>query len=1204
MCGIAGFAGIELPPQEAASRLRAMCDAILHRGPDSDGQFLAAGVALGMRRLSIIDVAGGDQPISNEDGTVTVVFNGEIYNHHPLRRQLEAAGHRFATRSDTEVLVHLYEEHGTDMVRQLHGMFAFSIWDSRRQRLFIARDRTGMKPLSYAVRGGGIVYCSELRSLYAFDRSALRVAPSSVLEYLAFGYVPDPSSIFEGVNKLPPGHFLVWSPGRPVEVRRYWSPPLPDNSLRDEPGLVAELRSKLEAAVTSHLESEVPLGAFLSGGTDSSTVVALMCRHAAGRVKTFSIGFAEAEYDESQAARAVATQLGTEHTELVVRPDVEQIFENVAAMFDEPFADSSAIPTFLVAQLARESVTVALSGDGGDELFGGYTRYGDTLKRGGGRGGVGARLVAALGLMLPHAFPGRNRLVDLGRSRLGRYATSVVQPVRVDEGGVASARHPAGRRTVDEQLNRFMSAEESEDFAAAMMRLDLETYLTGDILTKVDRTSMAVSLEARVPLLDFDLVDFALRIPGELRVTATESKRLFRQAIRGIVPDFVLARPKQGFAMPLAQWFRGSLRHRIQALRTPTAAIEQYLNVRAVERLVTEHLLGRRDHSALLWRLIVLDYWLAAFADGRLGRSPLVPTVPLSDTTRTRVLSGRMARGRMNAPPAVSNLFLSSDGAAPPLRVGLLIDERGIPGYARGIIEDLRLANYVDIALVGVTSEAAKASSAAPESGLVLRAYATFIEPRYQMHPDPLVSVSCEDLLIDVPRVSLPVDLHGDSRALASAGLAAIATAQLDVIIDFSGRPVRQVLLPATRHGVWRYHFGDRRLYPAGSGFLREIIDRTPLTGIELTRLGSSDADDVTLLRALFRTVSFPSRQANRFAPVWGTRHFVAQSLWSLRHGSRDDTGTPGAGLVSGNPGGRVPTVAQFARWMLGEVRGRVFPLFRQVDRPLHWRIAIRRTRVPLYEDSSRAALQSFRWVDSPHACHWADPVIFEREGQTWLFFEETVDPSRVGHICCGRLTPDGDLVDVRAVLQQPHHLSFPQIIVADGEVFMLPEGAQGGGVDLCRARRFPDEWALEKRLLDFRCVDSSGFRASESWWMTTSPQVVPGHAPITWLLRADRLTGPWEFQPGGVVASDVRVARGAGSVFERSGRLIRPSQDCSVSYGHALVLNEIVSLHEPQYRERTICRVESGWMPRLAGVHSYSRIGEWEAIDGGFTSR
>jgi asparagine synthase (glutamine-hydrolysing) len=1173
-----------------------MCDAIQHRGPDSDGYFVREGVAMGMRRLSIIDVAGGDQPIANEDGTVTVVFNGEIYNHHQLRRELVAAGHRFATRSDTEVLVHLYEQHGTDMVRRLQGMFAFSLWDSRRQILFLARDRTGMKPLSYALRGGGIVYCSELRSLYAFDRSALRVAPGAVMEYLAFGYVPDPNSIFEEVSKLPAGHFLVWGPGRPVRVQRYWSAPLPDATPRDEPELLAELRRRLEAAVTSHLESEVPLGAFLSGGTDSSTVVALMCRHAAGRVKTFSIGFAEAAYDESRAARAVATRLGTEHTELVVRPDVEQMFESIAAMFDEPFADSSAIPTFLVAQLARQSVTVALSGDGGDELFGGYTRYGEALRRG--TGGVASRLVGALGLMLPHAFPGRNRLVDIGRSRLGRYATSVLQPVRVDEGGVASAWHPAAQRTVEEQLNRFLSADESADFAALMMRLDLETYLAGDILTKVDRTSMAVSLEARVPLLDVDLVDFALSIPGHLRVTTGESKRLFRRAIRGIVPDFVLAAPKRGFAVPLAQWFRGSLRHRIEALRTPPAAMEQYLDVSAVERLVTEHSIGRRDHSLLLWRLIVLNYWLAAFADGRLGRPPLVP---FSGTTETRALSARAGSGSRNAPPAVSNLFLRSDTPLPRLKVGLLVDGSGIPAYARGVIEDLRRANYVDIAFVGVNPPPASGEAVSRQHGIALRAYAALVESRYQLHPDPLEPVGCDDLLAGIPHPSWPIAPSAAGGGM-SAEQAAIAATPVDVIIDFGARPARAVSLPATRYGLWRYHFGDGRLYPTGSGFLREIIDGMPLTGIELTRLGPTAQADVTLMRALFRTVPFPSRQANRFGPLWGARHFVIQSLWTLREGSPGGAvATPELANIARRSMKSVPTVSQFGRWILTEVVRRAFPLFRQVDRPLHWRIAIRQTATPLYQDASRSALQSFRWIDSPPDHHWADPVIFERDGHTWLFFEETVDPSRVGHICCGRLSPGGDLLDVRTVLQQPHHLSFPQIIAADGEIFMLPESAQGGGVDLYRAARFPDEWVLEKRLLDFRCVDSSVFQSAGWWWMTTSPQVVPGQAPITWLLRAARITGPWEFEPGGMVASDVRVARGAGAVFATSDHLIRPSQDCSVSYGHALSLNEVVSLCQSPYRERPMCRVDPGWMPRLAGVHSYSRVGEWEAIDGGF---
>ena len=1199
MCGIAGFAGIGLPAEEATGRLRAMCDAIQHRGPDSDGYFVREGVAMGMRRLSIIDVAGGDQPISNEDGTVTVVFNGEIYNHHELRRELVAAGHHFKTCSDTEVLVHLYESHGPEMVRHLHGMFAFSIWDSRRQRLFLARDRTGMKPLSYALRGEGIVYCSELRALYAFDRSALRIAPGAVMEYLAFGYIPDPNSIFEGVTKLPAGHFLVWSPGRGVHVQRYWSPPLPDGTLRDETELVLGLRQRLEAAVTSHLESEVPLGAFLSGGTDSSMVVGLMCRHAAGRVKTFSIGFAEAEYDESRAARAVAHRLGTEHTDLVVRPDVEQIFESVAAMFDEPFADSSAIPTFLVAQLARQSVTVALSGDGGDELFGGYTRYGDTLRRGGGARGAGSRFIGALGLMLPHAFPGRNRLVDLGRSRLGRYASSVVQPVRVDEGGVASAWHPAARRTIDEQLYRFTSAEEAEDFAALMMRLDLETYLAGDILAKVDRTSMAVSLEARVPLLDFDLVDFALRIPGELRVTPTESKRLYRRAIAGIVPDFVLAAPKRGFAVPLAQWFRGPLRHRILALRNPSAALEQYLDARAVDRLIAEHSISRRDHSVLLWRLIVLNYWLAAFADGRLGRPPLVP--PFS-TNGSHARSGRQSRVSESSPPKVSNLFLHAESSQPRLRVALLVDADGIPAYARGVIEDLCRAEYLELAFIAVNGSAAPGGGGTRD-GFVLRAYASLVESRYQLHPDPLELVDCNDLLAGIPRFAFPSAGAGNGGWKLSPEAAAIAAGPLDVVLDFGARPTRQLLpLPAARHGIWRYHFGDRRLYPLGSGFLREIIDGAPLTGIELVRLGADADEDVTLMRALFRTVSFPSRQANRFGPIWGTRHFVIQSLWSLRNGSRVGLPDPQVQcqVSLAPPVKRTPTAAQFGRWMVGELGSRAFPLFRQVDRPLRWQIALRRTRTPLYEDASRASLQSFRWIESPPDRHWADPAIFEQGGQAWLFFEEMVN-HRVGHICCGRLTSEGDLIEVRPVLQQPHHLSFPQIVAADGVIYMVPESAQGGGVDLYRAARFPDEWVFERRLLDFRCVDSSIFHAAGSWWMTTSPQVVPGNNAITWLLRADRLTGPWQFHPGGIVASDVRLARGAGAVFDAAGHLIRPSQDCSVSYGYALNLNEIVCLNGGPYRERTICRVDSGWMSALAGVHTHSRVGEWEAIDGGF---
>lgn len=625
MCGIAGFVGFETARSEAAIRLRGMCDAIVHRGPDAAGYHVADGVALGMRRLSIIDVDGGQQPIKNEDGSIIVVFNGEIYNHRMLRQQLERAGHRFRTHSDTEVLVHLYEDFGLEMVSQLHGMFAFAIWDSRTGNLFMARDRTGMKPLSYMASPGALVFCSELRSLCAFAPNSLRVSPSAVMQYLAFGYVPHPATIFEGVRKLPPGHILSWNAQRGPEVRRYWTPPRPMSMPVDEQELIEELRARLDTAVASHMEAEVPLGAFLSGGLDSSTVVALMSRHASNPVRTFSIGFAEEKYDESAAARAVALELGTDHTELVLRPQVEESFEAVATMFDEPFADSSAIPTFLVAQLARQSVTVALSGDGGDELFGGYARYGETLRHARERGGRLERLIATVALMLPHMTPGRNRLVDRGRDAWGRYAATVVLPVRRDEGGVGNAGRPGSAVRVADQLLDRVCHDLGDDFAAAMMQLDLETYLPGDILTKVDRTSMAVSLEARVPLLDFDLVDFALQIPGEWRVSANESKRLFRRAIKGIVPDAVLLRPKRGFEIPLGRWFRGPLRHCIEALRVPSAHLREFVDVRAMRRIVREHAIGRRDHSVTLWRLIVLDCWLAGFARGDLAHRPALP---------------------------------------------------------------------------------------------------------------------------------------------------------------------------------------------------------------------------------------------------------------------------------------------------------------------------------------------------------------------------------------------------------------------------------------------------------------------------------------------------------------------------------------------------------------------------------------------------
>src|SRR5947207_1146268 len=514
MCGIAGFAGWQLGNEEARRTVRAMCDAIVHRGPDDCGYFVAPEVALGMRRLSIIDVAGGQQPIANEDGSIQVVFDGEIYNHHDLRRDLIARGHRFRTRSDTETIVHLYEEMGADCVTRLRGMFAIALWDARTNRLVLARDRLGIKPLSYWLTGDGIAFCSELRSLVALSRFPRRLDERGIAAFLSLGYVPDPLAAFAGVAKLSPGHLLIWSAARGAETRRYWTPVVPETGVVDEAVTVERLRELLADAVGSHLESEVPLGAFLSGGLDSSTVVALMARGASIQPRTFSIGFDDVRFNEAPHARRVAEAIGTRHTDRVVRPDADRWIEGIVGIFDEPFADSSALPTYVVSWLARRHVTVSLSGDGGDELFGGYTRYLDMLRRPD-LPAWGRPLFRIVGRALPH---------------------------------------------------------------------------------------------------------LALGLPAALKIRDGAGKHVFRRAIRGLVPSEVLEHPKLGFAVPLGPWFRGPLRHRIDQLATADGGLYDFLDRTAVRRLAREHLLRRRDHSAALWRALVLQLWLAHLDADRLAQ--------------------------------------------------------------------------------------------------------------------------------------------------------------------------------------------------------------------------------------------------------------------------------------------------------------------------------------------------------------------------------------------------------------------------------------------------------------------------------------------------------------------------------------------------------------------------------------------------------
>jgi asparagine synthase (glutamine-hydrolysing) len=629
MCGIAGFAGRGGRVDERTRALAGMCAAIRHRGPDDEGHLVTGRVALGMRRLSIIDVAGGMQPIANEDGTVSVVFNGEIYNYRELRRALELGGHELRTHSDTETIVHLYEDGGERLVERLRGMFAFALWDERRESLMLGRDRLGIKPLYYWETTDGIAFASELRGLLALDDFAPRIDPRAMALYLSFGYVPEPESIFAGVRKLPPGHTLVWTRSSGARVTRYWEPTRPELSDLGEQDAVAELRRLFSDAVGSHLESEVPLGAFLSGGVDSSSVVAEMTRQLHRPVQTFSIGFDEPSFNEAPDAARVAKALGTQHTELVVRPDADALVEGIVRNFDEPFADPSALPTFLVSQLARQQVTVSLSGDGGDELFGGYTRYFEILRRRELRSPVARGALAALARRLPHVAPGRNRMLDLARGLRGQYAATVASPLAPEEGGVAAAELAASVGRFDTLLDPWFDRASSRDFATQLTLVDMMTYLPGDILTKVDRMSMAVSLEARVPLLDHPLVEFAAALPSRLKFRDGSGKWLFRKAIEPLVPAAVLSKPKQGFAMPLQRWFRRELRHRVEYLRRADSPMREWVDAGAMDRLVSEHLVGRRDHNFMLWRLLVLDLWLQSLARGEIARPSEHAAAPL-----------------------------------------------------------------------------------------------------------------------------------------------------------------------------------------------------------------------------------------------------------------------------------------------------------------------------------------------------------------------------------------------------------------------------------------------------------------------------------------------------------------------------------------------------------------------------------------------
>ncbi|MFG1959008.1 asparagine synthase (glutamine-hydrolyzing) [Nonomuraea sp. NPDC049028] len=599
-----------------------MCEVIVHRGPDGDGFHSDEHAALGMRRLAIIDLASGDQPVYSEDGQVVAVFNGEIYNFAELRQDLAARGHRLRGTGDSECLVHLYEEHGTEMVHRLRGMFAFAIWDRARERLVLARDRVGKKPLYWRSDGTSLMFGSELKSLAQDPRLRREVDPVALDHYLTYKYVPAPWSIYQDVHKLPPGHLLVWERGN-ASVDRYWALDSSPRPVLDEKGEEERLRELLLEATRIRMVSERPIGAFLSGGIDSSAVVAAMAMQSQEQVRTFCIGFEDSDYDERHKARMVAERYGTDHHELVVTSDLLDVLPRIAWHFDEPFADASAIPSFYVAQLSRKHVTVVLNGDGGDESFGGYQRY---VRMGQAeRIPVMPRALAMatgrIGDMIADRTTGGSlprrlaRLMQFAAERPARrYARLMSQYTHRQKFAVYSDElrdrlvGADSYRLLDEAFERSSAATD----LGRILDVDVASYLPDDLLVKVDISAMANSLEARSPLLDHHLMEWAAGLPIALKVRNGETKILLKRAVAPWLPKEILGFPKQGFDVPLATWLRGELREpAFDLLTDATARARGLFRPQVVRNLLQRHVEGA-DHSVQLWALLQFELWYRA----------------------------------------------------------------------------------------------------------------------------------------------------------------------------------------------------------------------------------------------------------------------------------------------------------------------------------------------------------------------------------------------------------------------------------------------------------------------------------------------------------------------------------------------------------------------------------------------------------------
>ena len=638
MCGICGIVSASASTRIDVETLLRMRDTLIHRGPDDSGIYLGLGAGLGHRRLSIIDLRPeGRQPIANEDGTIRIVFNGEIYNFVELRADLEQRGHRFRSDTDTEVIVHLYEEYGPRCVERLRGMFAFAIWDEPKRTLMLARDRAGKKPLYYAIDGEQLLFGSEAKAIVAHGAISAEPDYRALNYYLTYGYVPGEHCGFKQIRKLPPAHYLIYQSGR-VELTRYWRLSYLPKLKISEREACEELRRRLREAVKMRMVADVPLGAFLSGGVDSSAIVALMSELGSRPVKTFSIGFRQRDYDETRWARMVAEKFHTEHHEFIVEPqddpqDAAQLLSTLARHYDEPYADSSAIATYYLSKLTREHVTVALNGDGGDENFAGYKRHSVTamanyLEP------IPPSIRKLMGAAISHGYSmtGGNRRIAVRLRMLGDtmngswrsgYGRMLAWFSEAEKARLCSPEFAAavGDSPVEEILARAYEDADADDAIDQTLSVDVSLYLPEDCLVKVDRASMAASLEARSPLVDHEFMEFAAHLPARFKLNLYDRKLIFKKAFRGILPDAILKRPKMGFGVPLDYWFRGATWIEIlrDILLSRRAFERGYFRRAEVETLIDDHVAGKSDRHSQLWMLLMLEMWHRTFIDGELA---------------------------------------------------------------------------------------------------------------------------------------------------------------------------------------------------------------------------------------------------------------------------------------------------------------------------------------------------------------------------------------------------------------------------------------------------------------------------------------------------------------------------------------------------------------------------------------------------------